>query len=348
MFSRSGRESPEPGKQHAQIASATSDGLPPIRDGALLLTAAYLYYAEDRSQEEIARRIGVSRSTVSRLLAEARRTGIVRIEVTALPADGSLEQHLAAQLGIERVYAAPGIADENDPGPILSDVAGKALIDSGLTADDALLVSWGRATWSISHTELPSLPGVVVLPAVGGLNDDQPWFQTNEIARRLAASVHGRARLLHAPALPSEGLRRSLLADASIRSVISRWDDSTAILVGIGAWPKTRPHEAPTALPVGKAALRHAVGDVAGRLFDANGDPVHSGADSALLAVTRDQLTRIPKRIGIAAGIRKADAIIAAARSGLINVLVTDIVTASTLRTRNIPSRPARRPGSRP
>jgi DNA-binding transcriptional regulator LsrR (DeoR family) len=44
-----------------------------VRDGALIVTAAHLYYVEDRSQEEVAKQLGVSRSTVSCLLAEARR-----------------------------------------------------------------------------------------------------------------------------------------------------------------------------------------------------------------------------------------------------------------------------------
>jgi DNA-binding transcriptional regulator LsrR (DeoR family) len=305
-----------------------------MRDGALLLTTAYLYYVEGRSQEEIARQIGVGRSTVSRLLAEARKTGVVRIEVTAPPAI-DLNQ-LAAQLGIERIYAAPGIANEDDPGPILASALGDALTNSGLRTGDALLVSWGRATSSVSRCDLPALPGVVVLPAVGGLDDDKPWFQTNEIARCLASSIHGRPLMLHAPSLPSEELRHSLMADNSIRSVLSRWNDATAILVGIGVWPKTRPDEVPASLSTDDRELSRAVGDVAGKFFDADGAPVHVAADAKLLAITREQLERIPKRVGIAVGIRKAGAIIAAARSRLINILVTDIVTASVLGTREV------------
>lgn len=314
--------------------ASSGPGLSPVRDGALLLTAAYLYYVEERSQEEVARQIGVSRSTVSRLLTEARRAGVVQITVTAPPVSGSLERDLAARLGLERVYAAPGVADENDPGPILASAVGQALLEGGLGEGDALLVSWGRATWSVSRSDLPHLPGVVVIPAVGGMSDDEPWFHANEIARRLAAGIAGRPLLLHAPSLPSERLRRSLLADTSTRSVLSRWNDARAILVGIGAWPKTQPNEAPASLSLDGEALRRAVCDVAGRLFDADGAPVHFKTEPRLLAVTREQLARIPKRIGVAVGIRKADAIIAAARSGLINVLVTDVVTASALSTR--------------
>jgi DNA-binding transcriptional regulator LsrR (DeoR family) len=151
---------------------------------------------------------------------------------------------------------------------------------------DAVLVSWGRAMWSVSRSDLPAIPGVVVVPALGGLNDEQPWVQTNEIVRQLATRLHGSVLLLHAPAVPSAELRRSLLSDDSVSSALSRWDDAPVALGGIGAWNQAEP------LPP-------------------------SGAGSASPSAS----ARPPQ-------------IVAAARSGLINVLVTDIVTASALMAR--------------
>lgn len=307
--------------------------LPPVRDGALMLTAAYLYYVDELSQDEVGRQIGVSRSTVSRLLAEARRTGVVRIEVAAPPPGEALELEVAAQLGLERVYVAPGLADSSDPGQVVAHAVGQALLDSKLEPGQALLVSWGRATWSLSRAELPRLPAVVVVPAVGGLLDAEPWFQTNETARRIAASIGGHTRLLHAPAFPSAELRTSLLADPSIRSAVACWDDAAALLVGVGAWPKAEPPP-PASFALDQDVLGQAVGDVAGRAFDAAGRILAYETEGRLLAVTREQIARIPRRIAVAVGVRKTDAIVGAARSGLINVLVTDVVTASALASR--------------
>lgn len=305
----------------------------PVRDGALIVTAAHLYYVEDRSQEEIAKQLGVSRSTVSRLLAEARDTGVVRIEVTARPPLDGLENDLAHQLGLERVYVAQGAAKPDDPGATLAGAVGQALSDSKLRAGDALLVSWGRATWSISHAELPAIPGVVVVPALGGLNDEQPWVQVNEIARRIAVRLEGSVLLLHAPAVPSSELRESLLTDASIRAALTRWDDASAVLVGIGAWSRAQP-EPPSILSMDAATLRASAGDVAGRLFDADGAAIPYATEARLLGISREQLARIHRRIGVAVGTPKVDAIIAAARSRLVNVLVTDVITASALTAR--------------
>jgi DNA-binding transcriptional regulator LsrR (DeoR family) len=66
----------------------------------------------------------VSRSTISRLLAEARQTGVVRIEVAAPPPVDGLEKELARQLGLECVYVAPGVAVPDDPGAVLANAVG--------------------------------------------------------------------------------------------------------------------------------------------------------------------------------------------------------------------------------
>jgi DNA-binding transcriptional regulator LsrR (DeoR family) len=213
---------------------------------------------------------------------------------------------------------------------VLATAVGEALLDSKLGAGDALLVSWGRATWSLSHVDLPAIPGVVVVPAVGGLNDEQPWVQTNEIARRLAARLTGSVLLLHAPAVPSAKLRASLLTDESIRAAVSRWDDAAAALLGVGAWSQAEP-KPPSILSMDRTTLQRSAGDVAGRLFDAEGNPIAYETEKLLLGISREQLLRVRRRIGVAVGTRKADAIVAAARSGLVNVLVTDVITASAL-----------------
>ena len=47
-------------------------------DGRAVYEAASMYYAQGETMEVIARHLGVSRSTVSRLLARARAEGVVR------------------------------------------------------------------------------------------------------------------------------------------------------------------------------------------------------------------------------------------------------------------------------
>ena len=62
--------------------------------------AASMYYVQGETMEVIARHLGVSRSTVSRLLRRAKQAGIVRIELTQPGGAGSLEGLLLAQFGV--------------------------------------------------------------------------------------------------------------------------------------------------------------------------------------------------------------------------------------------------------
>ena len=47
----------------------------------LLAQVASLYYEDRLTQDEIARRVGTSRSTISRMLGQAREIGVVEIVV---------------------------------------------------------------------------------------------------------------------------------------------------------------------------------------------------------------------------------------------------------------------------
>ena len=174
----------------------------------LLHAAATLYYLQDATQAEVAKRLGTSRATVSRLLSEARRQGIVRIEVRD-PLDPANEEDLGSRtaeaLGLAVVHIAP-LAHQALLGPSLAPQLSRALRDVGLVSGDVLLVSSGRTVWETSREALPALPGIMVTPTVGGQDEPEAWYQTNEITRKVAETVGGRPVFLYAPAQPGPEL----------------------------------------------------------------------------------------------------------------------------------------------
>jgi DNA-binding transcriptional regulator LsrR (DeoR family) len=74
-----------------------------------------------------------------------------------------------------------------------------------------------------------------------------------------------------------------------------------------------------------------AVGDICLRYFDAEGAVVGSQFDDRVVGIAPDQFQAIPRRVGVAGGERKHDAILGALRGGWLNVLVTDVDTAARL-----------------
>lgn len=295
---------------------------------ASMHAAARLYYEEDLSQHEVAERLNVSRSTVSRLLRQARAQGIVRIEVRPPSPAGELAIELAEGLGLRRAAVVPALA----PGGGLQALVAPTLAELerlALRPGDVLAISWGSTVCEVAQAQrFPDLRGVRLVPAVGGMDEVDVRFQPNEIARRVADGSGAEVSFLHAPALPSPELRGSLLSDPDITARLALWDRLAAALVGIGRAP-AEPSAAPAHIAAVRDALCAAVGDVVSRHFDLAGDPVEMPHEDRLLGVSRAQLRAAGTVIGVAAGARKVGAVVGAARARLIDILVTDAATAS-------------------
>lgn len=309
---------------------------------SLLYAAAKMYYDDDATQAEVAEKLRTSRATVSRLLAEARRRGIVRIEVVPPDRQGAddLATQLAATLGLQQAYiSAPlptpggGKTVEDVMGSVLAPAVGRALSAVGLGPGDILLVSSGRTMFEVARFDLPKLAGVVVAPTVGGTDQPEGWYQTNEITRQVAERIGGRATYLFAPALPGPDLYPTLLADPSIQRVLHLWPHARCVLTGVGAPPLLR-SQAPMFVDPTSTDLIEAVGDVCSRFFNRAGKPVTFPGSERLIAVELSALKKVPVVIAVAAGQDKVAPLVAGARAGFFNRLVTDPRTAENILTR--------------
>src|SRR6185369_2893857 len=290
----------------------------------LLYTASKLYYNEDATQAEVAAQLGTSRATVSRLLAEAKRRGIVRIEVVP-PAEvgsGDLADQLARALSLTTVFLSHPLPNPGQGrtvvdvmGSVLAPAVGRALAAAGLLPGDVLLVSSGRTVYEVAQYDLVPLPGVLVAPTVGGNDQPEEWYQTNEITRLVANRIGGRPNYLFAPALPGPELYPSLLNDPSIQRVLELWPHARCALMGVGAPPLIR-SDIPQFVPTGSTSLRSAVGDVCSRFFDRDGEPVGFEGSDRLIALELEALRHIPVTVGVAVGKDKVESIIAATRGG--------------------------------
>jgi DNA-binding transcriptional regulator LsrR (DeoR family) len=297
----------------------------------LMYAAASQYYLEDATQADIAKRLGVSRATVSRLLTEARRHGIVEIKVhrPSTLEEGPLAADVAEALGLERVYLVPKVSGPA-LGPWLAPGLARALAGVGLTPGDVVLVSSGSTVYECARESLGHFPGVTIAPAVGGQEDPQPWFQTNETTRLLAERVGGVPAYLYAPALPGPELFYSLQHEPSVRKVMDLWAHAKCAIVGVGSPPLMR-QIVPAFVPRYADSLRRAVGDVCSRFYDREGQPVGYPGSERLVATGLEELRGIPCSIAVAVGPEKVVSIIAGARGGYFNRLVTDALTAESL-----------------
>jgi DNA-binding transcriptional regulator LsrR (DeoR family) len=293
----------------------------------LLHTVAKLHYVSCLPQSEIARRLGFSTATVSRLIRRAHEEGIVRIEVRDIATTEAIADELASRLALRCVVV---IETPSEAGTLaaLSTPVGQLLRDAGLHQGSVLAIGWGRTVWEVIQAGLPRCPGVLTVPASGGMQEPALHFQVNEFIRLAAEQMGGVPKFIHAPYLPSLASRAAFLADPTIREHVVLWDRLDVALFGIGLpYPVDLAHGGTASTPV-DPILANAAGDVLQHFYDIDGKLIAWEGEQRLIAISPAQLRQVPLAIGVAVSPEKAPGILGAARAGLINALVTDTRSA--------------------
>ncbi|MDX8449998.1 sugar-binding transcriptional regulator [Mesorhizobium captivum] len=294
----------------------------------MLHTVAKLHYEAEMSQVDIARQLGVSTATISRLLQRARAEGVVRIEVIDLVTPEYITRQLIDRLGLRDA----AVIETPSAGALtaLSAPLSGLLKQAQLAAGSVMAIGWGRAVREVIRAGLPRIPGVLTVAATGGMQQHAPHFQINEFVRLAAEEFGGTPHFIHAPYLPSSELREVFLGDSAIRDAVALWDRTDVAIVGVGLPHAINAPEASAATP-SEQALVHAAGDVLRHYFDADGVLIPWEGESRMIAMSPAQLRAAPLAVGVAASPEKATAIIGAVRAGLINALVTDTKTAQAV-----------------
>ena len=296
-----------------------------------------MYFLDGRSQDDIARTLGTSRSNVSRMLTAARAQGIVEIRVHDQTARApELEQALRERFGLRHVRVAafrPGA----DVVAAAGDLAAQWL-DESLRDGQVLALSWGTSLQAMVDAFSADQPRQVeVLPLVGGLSTVSSLVSGEELVRELAGRLGATHRYLHAPGLlRSRVARDSLLAEPAIADVLERAVTADIAMVGIGAVGTGSSAQVIDGLGLSEAERAAfladgPVGDAACRFFDARGRAIGGVVHERVLAIELDQLRAIPTVIGVATGPVKVPGVLGALRGELVDGLVTDAGLALAL-----------------
>ena len=294
----------------------------------MLHTVAKMHYIGELSQVQIAKQLGLSTATISRLLQRARTEGIVRIEVRDIYAPDELGAELARRLGLAQVE----VVDAPAAGALAALAAplSRILAAAGLRAGDVLMIGWGRTVSAVIKAGLPTIPGVLVVPSTGGMQQHAQHFQSNEFSRRAAETTGGVPNFIHAPYLPDPEVLDLFLADSSVQTSVGLWDRIDAAVVGIGQpYGLERSASEPFSRP--EADLAEAAGDVVRHYFTRDGKILDWRGEGRMIAVSVAQLRAAKRVIGLAVGEAKVPSILGAARAKLVTALVTDTRTAESL-----------------
>lgn len=305
-------------------------------DKRLLYEVARRYYELAITQEEIALSLGISRSQVSRAIKQARDEGMVIIKVIGPGLDFTdIQAEMCARFGLREAVVISG---EGGPSQMLTQnlgVAGARYVVESLEPGTVIGVSWGATLRELAVALVDARGAardVVVIPLLGGLGQASADLQVNDIASRVASALGGTHHYLHAPSfVDTPEARATIMADSNIKTVADMWATVDMAVVGIGCLmrPSTLIEEG--GFPESDLELlerKGTVGDMCMRFFNSKGEPVDTSLDERIIGVGLEQLRRIKCVVAVSGGVNKARAILGALRTGVVDVLVTDDITA--------------------
>ncbi len=315
----------------AQVPSDTV-GEETVSERKLMAQVAREHYLNEKSNLEIAEQFGISRFKVARLLIGARETGIVKIQIddVGLP-DPELSQELANWLGIEKCIVVRSEGTEKE---IRRQVGAEAagLLSNTLVEGEVFGVAWGR-TLTETTSQLESLPNLTIVQLTGFLGDD---LETSPIgvAQGVAARSGGRVYPLFVPLYVQDSqIADKLKEHPDLRRAMALYPKVTTALLSVGGWDP-QDTQVRNALPEDmrlEADRKGCVADIAGILVGKDGAPVDPKFQDRTLGISYKQLANVPHVIAVATGEKKAPAIEAVVRGGLVNELVVDHALAKAL-----------------
>lgn len=306
------------------------------RPGGDILRIARLRWEERLSQVDIAQRLGVSASTVSRSLRRALDLGLVEIRI----APGALreqetERRILATFGLDHAVVVETRGSRTETRRILGEAVARHL-DALVGPGTVIGVSDGETTAAVARAALRTrAPDVHVVALIGGIGAPEQPSHPGEVCRALAQALGARAWLLPVPAMVDDAATAAgLRAQSSVREVFGMMERLAVALVGVGdasAGAAIVRHGVVSPEAMLRMAARGAVGTICARYFDAEGKPMRSTLDDRTLAITPEALRRTPQRLAVAFGPEKVAALRAAVAAGWVNGIATDLATAEAL-----------------
>jgi DNA-binding transcriptional regulator LsrR (DeoR family) len=300
--------------------------------------AARLCYEMGLSQREVAKDLGVSPATLTRLLQKARELGIIRFSVQP-PEEytrdvETLARELAEKLDLQEVVVVPTSARPEVVRKELGFAAAR-WITAQLKFGTRIGFSGGRSVAEIIPFLKKTADGVEVVQLMGGVSPTEIDIQADVIARNAAAYLGGTCHVIHGPAIfPSEQDLLQLLKNRIVADVVKRFDELDLSVVGIGTVTADNPLMQCGFLSeeeVAGLAGSGCVGDICGHFFNTLGEECDATVAKRILGIRLSQLAKIPRVCAVAAGRDKASAIVAACRVGIPKALITDTETAELL-----------------
>ena len=300
-----------------------------------MVKVAHYYYEKSLTQEDIAKKMQMSRQRVNRLLKKALDENIVRISIVHEDKDNvDLENSLEELYGIEQAIVISCI-EENRISKELG-VAGAQYLEKTLKQGFNIGVTGGKTLSEVAKAiKKNEKLEVSAIQLIGGINIAYTDLDSSEITKNIAKKFGGEAYVLYAPFLvKNKEIKDALMSDDNVKQRFEKMKECNIFMVGIGELDSnTKLYDESYFNQEYKNHLmeRGAIGDIGFRWFDKEGKKIVHDYEDRTIGYDVLEKADNSKVVALAGGEKKHEAVLGALRGQFIDVLITDSETAKYL-----------------
>lgn len=306
----------------------------------LLVQVAKMYYENDYSQEKIAAELHLSRPYVSKLLKAAKDRGMVQIRVIdPLNYQTPMEAEFCRLFSLEKAIIVPQ-RESTTPLKGIGEAAARFLNEI-LEERDVIASSWGNTMYQVSLAlkSRNDLQELTYVQLCGGFNNVNSSGYAAEIANNFSVAYGCPSYQMQLPAVVEDPRLKHLLEqDPHLARVMDMGKKASVAIFTIGAFGERSALVREGFLSeslMRELEKKGAVGDICTHVITEEGNICDAALDERTIAVPLDNICGMRYRIGVAQGISKIDAIRGALKSGIMNVFITNDLTAELIMKNN-------------
>lgn len=301
--------------------------------------AAWLYYVGNLSQQEVSKRLGISRFKVLRMLADARAQGLVRIAVEHRTSRTlELADRLVAAFGLQEVQVAPIGAETEDEALARNAVA--ILASSylariaGSDRQATVGLGWGRTLSSMADNLTGVRNSGLTFVSLMGSVTYASHTAPGDVCVRLAAQTGGRAILMPAPFVTdSAEACAGIMSQRLVREAMDVARKADHALMSVGECREGAilfDSDIFSAAQIQQLRDADVVGDCCGVFYKADGTVADIELNRCTPCVQPADMAGM-ETVLLAAGLGKRAATIAVLRAGFVKKLLVDERLAKSL-----------------
>ena len=309
-------------------------------DDRFIARVAEMFYVHGISQYEIAEKFNFSKAKVCRIIKEAKKRDIIVFSVKKFDKIKiDLEKSLEDKYGLKEVMIYPDSdLKDQDENLVFKEVGllGFRYIERIIKDDLNIALTWGKTLYHVIKNITPGKKyDVNIFSTLGGVSLTKAEYQNNNLVQMLSERVGGKSYPIYLPLVLEKPEHKDLfLSESNIRKILGDTSKIDYYFAGLGTISEDSRMYTLGGFDLAflkSLSSKKIVGELGLNFFDIEGNFVNTGIEDRTINLSIEDIKKIKNKVIFCFGIEKVASLKALLNAHIVNVLITDSVTAENL-----------------